>query len=145
MFFAFKKRITDNISHAARFSIFLNIINIQHDACVNTLNVYKVRPCLATESTNSARMCTIVTEALQRQYSQTELIFWITLICDTYPDVNNNYEVTFVLEELSLNLGTKPVPKIHTYIRLKKKVQKVCEFKCHVPLSVRYRVSSLLC
>jgi hypothetical protein len=34
-----------------------------------------------------------------------------------YPDVNNNYEVAFVLEELSLNLGTKPVPEMHTYIQ----------------------------
>ena len=32
MFFAFKKRITGRISHAAGFSIFLNIINTQHDA-----------------------------------------------------------------------------------------------------------------
>ena len=32
MFFAFKKRITDRSSHAVRFSIFLNIINTQHDA-----------------------------------------------------------------------------------------------------------------
>ena len=43
-------------------------------------NVCKFRPCLATESTNSAPMRTIVTAALQRQYSQTELIFWITLV-----------------------------------------------------------------
>ena len=43
-------------------------------------SVCKFRPCLATESTNSARMRTIVTAALQRQYSQTELIFWITLV-----------------------------------------------------------------
>jgi len=43
-------------------------------------NVCKFRPCLATESTNSARMRTIVTAALQRQNSQTELIFWITLV-----------------------------------------------------------------
>ena len=32
MFFAFKKRITDRISHVAGFSTFLNIINTQHDA-----------------------------------------------------------------------------------------------------------------
>jgi len=32
MFFAFKKRTTDRISHAAGVSIFLNIINTQHDA-----------------------------------------------------------------------------------------------------------------
>jgi len=43
-------------------------------------NVCKFRPCLATESTNSARMRTIMTAALQRQYSQTELIFWINLV-----------------------------------------------------------------
>ena len=43
-------------------------------------NLCKLRPCLATESTNSARMRTIVTAALQRQYSQTELIFWIILV-----------------------------------------------------------------
>jgi len=43
-------------------------------------NVCKFRPCLATESTNSAPMHTIVTVALQRQYSQTELIFWINLV-----------------------------------------------------------------
>jgi hypothetical protein len=43
-------------------------------------NVCKLRPCLATESTNSVRMRTIVTAALQRQYSQTEFILWITLV-----------------------------------------------------------------
>jgi len=43
-------------------------------------NVCELRLCLATESTNSARMCTIVTVALQWQHSQTELIFWITLV-----------------------------------------------------------------
>ena len=31
MFFALQKRITDYVSHAAGFSIFLNIINTQHD------------------------------------------------------------------------------------------------------------------
>ena len=46
----------------------------------NCSNVCKLCPCLVTESTNWARMRTIVTAALQRQYSQTELIFWITLI-----------------------------------------------------------------
>jgi len=44
-------------------------------------NLCKLRPCLATESTNSARMRTIVTAALQRQYSQKEIIFCITLVC----------------------------------------------------------------
>ena len=40
----------------------------------------KSLPCLATESTNSARMRTTVTAALQLQYSQTEFIFLITLV-----------------------------------------------------------------
>jgi hypothetical protein len=31
-FLAFKKRITDHTSHAASFSIFLNIVNAQDDA-----------------------------------------------------------------------------------------------------------------
>ena len=43
-------------------------------------NVCKLRPCLATESTISARIGAIVSAALQRQYSQTELVFWITLV-----------------------------------------------------------------
>ena len=43
-------------------------------------NVFKFRPCLATESTNLAPMRTIVNAALQRQHSQTEIIFWITLV-----------------------------------------------------------------
>ena len=46
----------------------------------NRSNVCKLRLCLATESTNSARMHTIVTAALQRQYSQTELTFWIPYV-----------------------------------------------------------------
>ena len=43
-------------------------------------DVCKLRPCLNKESKNSARLRTIVTAALQRQYSQTELIFWISLV-----------------------------------------------------------------
>jgi hypothetical protein len=43
-------------------------------------NVCKMRPCLDKESKNSARMRTIVTAALQRQYSQTELNFWISYV-----------------------------------------------------------------
>jgi len=42
--------------------------------------VCELRPCLDTESKNSARMCTIVTTELQGQYSQMELIFWITFV-----------------------------------------------------------------
>ena len=49
--------------------------------CVNTVQMSaKLDPCLATESTNSARVCTIMTAALQWQYLQMELIFWLTLI-----------------------------------------------------------------
>ena len=44
------------------------------------LNVCKLRPCLTTESTNSARMHTIVIAALQQQYLQTELTFWIPYV-----------------------------------------------------------------
>ena len=43
-------------------------------------NVCKLCLCLATESTNSTRLRTIVTPALQRQYSQTELTFWIPYV-----------------------------------------------------------------
>jgi len=43
-------------------------------------DVCKLRPCLNKESKNSARLHTIVTAALQWQYSQTELIFWISLV-----------------------------------------------------------------
>ena len=43
-------------------------------------DVCKLRPCLNKESKNSARLCIIVTAALQRLYSQTELIFWIYLV-----------------------------------------------------------------
>jgi len=43
-------------------------------------NVCKLRPWLDKESKNSEHMRTIVTTALQRQYSQTELTFWISLV-----------------------------------------------------------------
>ena len=43
-------------------------------------DVCKLRLCLNKESKNSARLRTIVTTALQQQYSQTELIFWILLV-----------------------------------------------------------------
>ena len=47
-------------------------------------NVCKLCTCLATESTNSERTRTTMTAALQWQYSQVELIFWIT----TYMGMN---------------------------------------------------------
>jgi hypothetical protein len=42
--------------------------------------VRKWRPCLPKGPTNSARMRTIVTTELQRQYLQTELTLWIRLV-----------------------------------------------------------------
>jgi hypothetical protein len=65
-------------------------------------NVCKLCVCLATESTNSARMHTIMTAALQWQYSQTELTFWIPYI---YPAVDcrgllgrqNNFGMTCIV------------------------------------------------
>jgi hypothetical protein len=43
-------------------------------------NVCKLRLCLDKEAKNSARRRTIMTAALQQQYSQMELIFWITFV-----------------------------------------------------------------
>jgi hypothetical protein len=43
-------------------------------------NVCKSRPCYLKGPTSSARMRTIVTAALQRQYLQTELILWMCLV-----------------------------------------------------------------
>jgi hypothetical protein len=43
--------------------------------------VCKLRPFLPKGQTNPARMRTIVTGALQRQYLQTELNLWIRLVC----------------------------------------------------------------
>jgi hypothetical protein len=40
----------------------------------------KLHPFCDNESANSASTRTIVTAAMQRQYSQTELIFWITSV-----------------------------------------------------------------
>ena len=51
-------------------------------------NVCKLHLFLATESTNSSRMRTIVTATLQRQYSQTELTFWIPYVL-----VGNKYSL----------------------------------------------------
>jgi hypothetical protein len=48
--------------------------------CKHGLIVCKLCPCLSKGPTNSARMRTIVTAALQEQYLQTELILWISLI-----------------------------------------------------------------
>jgi len=48
--------------------------------CKHCLNICKLRLCHTTESTNSACMRTIVTAALQQQYSQTELTFWIPYV-----------------------------------------------------------------
>jgi hypothetical protein len=69
-------------------------------------NVCKLRPCLATESTNSARMRTIMTAVLQRQYSQTELIFWITLILSS-ACVQSRSTSYFLLVHLLLSVDLK--------------------------------------
>ena len=53
-------------------------------------DVCKLRPCLNKESKNSARLRTIVTAALQRQYKQTELIFWISLVLLILNPVQNH-------------------------------------------------------
>jgi len=55
------------------------------------LNVCKLCLYLATESTNSARMRTIVTAALQQQYSQTELTFWIPYVQKLVPENTLNF------------------------------------------------------
>ena len=54
--------------------------NVHSAICKHCSNVCKLLLCLSTESTNSARMRTIVTAELQRQYSQTELTFWIRYV-----------------------------------------------------------------
>jgi hypothetical protein len=65
------------ISHAAGFSIFLNIkkYSTMRKHCSKVCNL---RPSLDKETNNSALKRTVVAAALQRQYSQTELTFWIT-------------------------------------------------------------------
>jgi len=76
---------TDYRPHFACGGILYFLKQYKHSTmCKHCSNVCKFRPCLATESTNSAHMRTIVTAALQRQYSQTELIFWITLVYTHY-------------------------------------------------------------
>jgi len=67
MFFTIKKQITDHISHAAGFSIFLNIINTTRHV-KNRSNACKLPLCLATESTNSPHTRTFMTAVLQWQY-----------------------------------------------------------------------------
>jgi hypothetical protein len=62
MFFAFKERITDRISHVAGFSVFLNITknSTMRKQCSNVCNL---RPFLDKESNNSACKRTIVAAA----------------------------------------------------------------------------------
>jgi len=60
--------------------------------CKHCSKVCKLHLCLATESTNSACKHTIVTTALQQHYSQTELIFWITLVYETFNTTNESVE-----------------------------------------------------
>jgi hypothetical protein len=63
--------------------------------CTRGLIVCKWRPCLPKGPTNSARMRTIVTAALQRQYLQTELILWIRLYI-LYAYVYTQYILTYI-------------------------------------------------
>jgi len=53
-------------------------------------DVSKLRPCLNKESKNSVRLRTIVTAALQWQYSQTELIFWLSLLHQNFKTILKN-------------------------------------------------------
>jgi len=77
-------------SHAAGFSIFLNIIHTRHNAWTLFKCLHIVYgPCHRIK--NSAHMRTIVTAGLQRQYLQTEPIFWITLVQVPHPSkISNN-------------------------------------------------------
>ena len=68
MFFAFKKWITDRISHAAGFSIFLKIINTHHDA----LTLFK---CLQIASVPWQRIKKLGTHAHHRDHSAAAAIF----------------------------------------------------------------------
>jgi hypothetical protein len=78
-----QEKCTDRISYAAGFSIFLNIVNTQDDAQTR-FDYPQWLPCFRKGPTNSARMRTIVTVALQWQYLQTELILWIFLVLLSY-------------------------------------------------------------
>jgi len=75
-------------------------------------NICKLRPCLATETTNSASMRAIVTTALQRQYSQTELIFWTTLAFTYFLT-----KTGFVADRLLISMITWKT-QIHFYLWL---------------------------
>ena len=68
-------------------------------------NVCKLRPCLNKESKNSARLRTIVTAALQRQYSQTELIFWISLVLKLF----SWFKIILYIRHRTRNLTTSAI------------------------------------
>lgn len=59
--------------------------------------VCKWRPCLPKGPTNSARMCTIVTAALQRQYLQTEIILRMRVV---FPHPFSNQKIYFHVDEI---------------------------------------------
>jgi hypothetical protein len=65
-------------------------------------NVCNLRPCLDKESNNSERKCTILATALRRQYSQTELTFWITYVINPYSLVYGLLNPTFLLASRAL-------------------------------------------
>lgn len=72
--------------------------------------VCKWPPCLPKGPTNYARMRTILTAALQRQYLQTELILWICLIIL----IVIHWVVTFVTMYVVTSVSEKLVPSIFT-------------------------------
>ena len=94
--------------------------------CVNTPNVCTFRPCLATVSTNSACMRTIVAAVLQRQYSQTELIFWITLVCGAAP---NRQMDAIVKRDVDVTNCRFDLFTLHAWIRF---------FECLLHISYRF-------
>jgi hypothetical protein len=78
MFLAFKKRVTGRISHAAGFSIYLNIANTQYDAQTRF-------ECLQMASVPSQRTYKLCTHAHLRDRSAAAAIF-----------ANGTYFVDFV-------------------------------------------------
>jgi hypothetical protein len=68
MFLAFKKQITDRISHAAGFSIFLNIVNTQDDT-------YTPFDYLQMASVPSQRINKLCTQAHHRDRRAEAVIF----------------------------------------------------------------------
>jgi len=96
--------------------VFYMYVCIHTFVCVHT-NVCRLRPCLATESTNSSHMRTIVTAALQRQYSQTEIIFRKTLVHTYISTYIRTYIRTYIhIHTYTHNTYIHTCTHTHTYI-----------------------------